>query len=294
MDGQRKMRYALWASCFIFLSATLLLPAQSIGFCIDSTLRYKHYNEVCFPTTHNSFNYLVGPKQYIYPNQRYDIKKQLDDGIRAFMIDIHDKDILVPLSKNEVYVFHAYAMLGKEKLSHILDIFYPFLQQHPNEVITLIFDCSVNDSRNVARVFESHPIYSLLYHHTQHAWPLIDTMIQQNQRCVVFTHCNGYSDWYLHQNEYCFENNYNNHSALDYKAEIIRGDTSKALFIMNHFLYSVFQRKKKNAKTNSYGELWNHIQICKAQTGHFPNFLTVDWYDSGDLFAVVKALNERF
>ena len=37
----------------------------------------------------------------------------------------------------------------------------------------------------------------------------------------------------------------------------------------------------------------NHITICKNTTGKYPNFLTVDWYDKGDLFRVVNEINRE-
>lgn len=266
--------------------------SQKTNFEIDSTIRFKNYTEVCFPTTHNSFNYLIGPKQFIYPNQRYDIPKQLEDGVRAFMIDIHDHDKYLPIDNKKVYVFHELAMLGKQSLTSVLNYFAEFLSTHPTEIITLIFDCDVSDSKKVATIFESNPLYPFLYHHKDSiGWQSLDQMINTNQRCVVFSHCNSYSDWYLHQNNYCFENDYSNHSSQDYKGKIIRGDISKPIFIMNHFIYNILYRKAVNAETNTYQNLKFHIQTCKEKTGKHPNFLTVDWYDKGDLFKMVNDIN---
>jgi hypothetical protein len=45
-------------------------------------------NEVAFPAAHNAMSAAELPGWY-QPNQRYDIRRQLDDGIRAFLIDSH-------------------------------------------------------------------------------------------------------------------------------------------------------------------------------------------------------------
>jgi hypothetical protein len=45
-------------------------------------------NEVVFPGTHNAMSAADLPAWYA-PNQRHDIRQQLDDGVRAFMIDTH-------------------------------------------------------------------------------------------------------------------------------------------------------------------------------------------------------------
>jgi hypothetical protein len=45
-------------------------------------------NEVAFPAAHNAMSAADLPGWY-QPNQRHDIRRQLDDGIRAFLIDSH-------------------------------------------------------------------------------------------------------------------------------------------------------------------------------------------------------------
>jgi hypothetical protein len=48
----------------------------------------RRLNEVVFPGTHNSFAASEEPGWY-FANQRYGISRQLDDGIRALLIDVH-------------------------------------------------------------------------------------------------------------------------------------------------------------------------------------------------------------
>ncbi len=48
----------------------------------------RRLNEVVFPGTHNSFAASDEPGWY-FANQRYGIARQLDDGIRAFLLDVH-------------------------------------------------------------------------------------------------------------------------------------------------------------------------------------------------------------
>jgi hypothetical protein len=45
-------------------------------------------NEVAFPAAHNAMS-AADLRGWYQPNQRYDIRRQLDDGIRAFLIDSH-------------------------------------------------------------------------------------------------------------------------------------------------------------------------------------------------------------
>ena len=52
------------------------------------TLCERRLDEVVFPGTHNSFAASEEPGWY-FANQRYGISRQLDDGIRALLIDVH-------------------------------------------------------------------------------------------------------------------------------------------------------------------------------------------------------------
>lgn len=272
--------------CFLFLhSSAITAQGYSQFTCADYADR--KFNEVCFPTTHNSFNYLVGPQTFIYPNQKYDIPRQLEDGIRGFMIDIHHIG-----GGSRVYVYHKYSILGYQTLASVLDYFNDFLSANPKEICTIIFDCDVSESSDVARVFDKHPVMKYVFHKDPSAsWPTLAEMQEKEQRLVVFSHCAAYSDWYLHQNDHCFENDYNNHRVADYQCRVIRGDISKPLFIMNHFQYGWLTRRIKNKRANQYQVLMDHAQKCSEALHHIPNFLTVDWYDKGDLFRVVRELN---
>jgi hypothetical protein len=51
-------------------------------------LCHKRIDQVTFPATHNSMSAAAEPGWFL-PNQRYGIVRQLDDGIRALLIDTH-------------------------------------------------------------------------------------------------------------------------------------------------------------------------------------------------------------
>jgi uncharacterized membrane protein HdeD (DUF308 family) len=54
----------------------------------SKTLCDRRLNEVVFPATHNSFSAAQRPG-WLFANQRYPISRQLEDGIRGFMLDVH-------------------------------------------------------------------------------------------------------------------------------------------------------------------------------------------------------------
>jgi hypothetical protein len=60
-------------------------PAACNGY---SSLCDKRIDEVTFPATHNSMSAAQEPG-WFFPNQRYGIRRQLNDGVRALLIDTH-------------------------------------------------------------------------------------------------------------------------------------------------------------------------------------------------------------
>ena len=63
--------------------------ALNPGACNGSrALCGRRLNEVVFPSTHNSFAAADEP-DWFFANQRHGIERQLRDGIRGFLIDIH-------------------------------------------------------------------------------------------------------------------------------------------------------------------------------------------------------------
>ena len=48
----------------------------------------RRLNEVLFPGTHNSMSAIAAPG-WVFTNQRYDVARQLDDGIRLLLLDTH-------------------------------------------------------------------------------------------------------------------------------------------------------------------------------------------------------------
>jgi hypothetical protein len=54
----------------------------------SAALCQRLLNQVTFPATHNSFSAAAEPG-WLFANQRYGISRQLDDGIRGLLIDVH-------------------------------------------------------------------------------------------------------------------------------------------------------------------------------------------------------------
>ena len=240
----------------------------------------KRYNEVAYLTTHNAFN----SKQdgYLFPNQKSNIAVQLNNGVRGLMIDVYDDN-------GTTVVYHAYKFLGSKPLSiYFNDIKY-FLDNNPNEIITIILESYTSSNAIENEIIK---VGLLKYLHTQEInslWPKLQTMIDSNKRLVILSDKNDANEdqsWYHYIWNFAVENKYG-----EINCEFNRGSPTNSLFIFNHFITSLTGNKNNAKNVNSFKFLRNHILNCKNLKNKFPNFITVDFCDIGESLDVVNKLN---
>ena len=278
---QRKLRN-------VGLLLGLLLGMQlGYGQCNgDPNLCNLRYDQVCYATTHNAFNY---QGDFLFPNQSFPVAQQLQDGVRGFMLDVY-------WLNNQATVYHGNNFLGNQPLLGILVDIKTFLDQNPTEIVTIIFECNITAAQ-MADVFTQANLLSDV--HAQplgQAWPTLGTMVSNNQRLVVLTDENDGQayPWYHYMWDYAVETHYTAHSRGDFSCNYNRGNAANSLFILNHFITN---------STFGYGMIDSALAIndssylhpraldCWSTTGKLPNFLTVDFHEQGDLIMVKDLLN---
>ena len=240
----------------------------------------KRYNEVAYLTTHNAFN--SKQDRFLFPNQKSNIAEQLNNGVRALMIDVYDDN-------GSTVVYHAYKFLGSQPLSVYLNDIKYFLDNNPNEILTIILETYTSSN---AIENEINKVGLLKYLHTQDVnslWPKLQTMIDSNKRLVILSDKNDGNEkqsWYHYMWNFAVENKYG-----EINCEFNRGSPENSLFIFNHFITSLTGNKDNANKVNSFKYLMNHITNCKDLKNKFPNFITVDFYEIGESIDVVSKLN---
>lgn len=280
------------ATKVLLLTLTLLFHfapsalAQCNG---DPALCSKRFDEVCYATTHNAFNYQGA---FLFPNQSFDITRQMQDGVRALMLDVY-------WYNNRPTVYHSSNFLGNQPLSNLLTGIKTFLDSNPDEVVSIIFECYITASQ-MNDVFTQSGLLSYVHAQPQgSAWPTLADMIATNRRLVVFTDAtDGQAyPWYHHVWDYAVETDYTAYSRSDFSCAYNRGDSTNSLFILNHFVtqpslgYGLIDSA---AAVNANPYFTSRAMGCWAATGKLPNFLTVDFYEQGDVMATRDALNAGF
>ena len=189
-------------------------------------LRDRRLDQVVFPASHNS---MAGAdiQGWLFPNQEKGIVGQLNDGIRAFLIDAHygvpvgDKiktlleneeqarqkyeavlgkegieaamrirDRLVGSEEGErdVYMCHGFCELGASALVPVLEQVREFLVMKPNEVLILIIQDEGVTPQDIEKSFLISGLMDFVYQGpAAPPWPTLRQMVASEQRVVVMT-----------------------------------------------------------------------------------------------------------
>ena len=250
----------------------------------------KQYNEVAYLTTHNAFN--SDEDGLSFSNQSYNIASQLNDGVRGLMIDVYSLPILgTPVA------YHSIIALGYIPLSDIFNDIKTFLDNNPNEIVTIILECYVT-ANDIEDEINQSGLSSYLYtHNNSIGWPKLQNMIDNDNRLVIFTDVDDASssqNWYHYVWDYAVETHYSVGTINDFTCDFNRGDPLNDLFIFNHFVTDAnlgYGLYNESNDVNANPFFITRAQNCQNQTNKFPNFVTVDYYELGDGLAVVDQLN---
>src|SRR6266545_4332032 len=257
--------------------------APSVGCNGGPALCDRRFDQVSYATTHNAMS--NGDEGWIAPNQRHGISRQLTEGVRALMLDVYDW-------QGQPTLCHGTCLLGSRPLSAGLQDIATFLGAHPAEVVTIIFEMYASPEA-VRQSFATAGLETML--HAQPAssvWPTLRVMIDSGKRVVVFTdHDGGSYPWYHDVWAYAWETQYAYKTAGDMTCAPNRGDPKNSLFILNHFLTNPVASELYAGEVNPNPFFIDRAHECQETSGRLPNFVTVDFYDIGDLLPVVRSLN---
>ncbi len=243
----------------------------------------RRFDQVAYATTHNAMSNQADG--WVAPNQTYGLRRQLDDGIRAMMIDSYEYE-------DDAYLCHGDCLFGSIKLVEALGILNDFLDAHPAEVLTLIFEDYLGFEKTAAAFTESGLAQRVYHHDAEIGWPTLRDMIAADRRVVVLSDTGADDDgWYLRLFDHCFETDWANKKPEDFSCDDNRGDPDNALFILNHFLTNPLASSTLAEQVNHNPFFQERAQSCRDRYSRILNFVTVDFYDIGDVLAVTDSLN---
>jgi hypothetical protein len=189
------------------------------------------------------------------------------------------------------FLCHAFCSLGKEPLVSGLLKIRRYLDLHPQEVVTIIFEAYISEADTAAAFAEAGLLPMLHAQPGAAPWPTLRELIDTETRLVVFTDERGDLPWHHYVWDYASETPFSFETPADLSCAPNRGNPSNPLFILNHFLTQVFGHPTLAEQINHDPLFIERALACQAARNRLPNFVTVDFYDIGDVFPVTAALN---
>ncbi|MFK4148811.1 phospholipase [Streptomyces sp. NPDC004065] len=275
-------------------------------------------DQTTFLTAHNAYangadGGFAPPFVNLAPNQTRGIERQLADGVRGFMLDIHQ-------TPDGAILCHNSCTLVSRPVALWVDLqrMVNFLKAHPDQFITVFLEDYVDPGVLRAELARVSGLSEVLYRPDrtgvrQNGWPRMADLIAANQRLLVLTDHSRSADeaagltrdsfGVMYQREWTVENYWSMGSGLgssdwscysrwygaDTNIPLTRTEPGfRPLFVMNHFrdVPIAGTAQTDNAKLADRAR-----RFCQPAARKKPNFLAVDRYELGDPAAAVDALN---
>lgn len=254
----------------------------------------KPYTHVSFATAHNAF--ASSSDGFVSANNRKSMEDALAHGIRALMLDLHFFDD----TNQEARLCHGPCELGSMTMSTAFTIIADFLEQNPNDVVTILWEMQggshVEHLKTLwaTAVRESRLLPFLYTHNTGATWPTLSEMIRDNTRLVQFSDSGPYHEtWDLSMWTYAVETPWSNDNKQDLDAvcTLNRGSASNPLLIVNHFFILGITTPILTSTINYNPYLVDRVQRCERELNKFPNFVVVDFWSYSDVIQAVECIN---
>jgi len=279
----------------------------------------RRYDDVVYAATHNSMS---SPDVVrVWPEQDGDIRAQLDAGVRALLIDTHhwtplvsrdqltDSDPFLPAQvagpafaelgplrngRDGTFLCHNQCALGAIPLLDALRTVREFLDENPDEVVTVIIQDAISPAET-AEAFGAAGLDPYLHEHEPGTrWATLGELIDRGERLVVFAENEGPPPGWYHQ---AFENMQETHFGFPqpeaFTCTANRGDPDASLFLLNHWV------TRRNAApdratalgVNGHDVIVERARACQRERDLTPNYIAVDFYNLGDVTGAVDTLN---
>ena len=194
-----------------------------------------------------------------------------------------------------LYLCHGFCELGATPLVEALQSIHEFLVLNPNEVLVFVIEDYVSP-QDLAASFEKSGLDGLVYRGPLGPpWPTLREMVDSRQRVLVFTESGRPGVAWIHSAYASMqETPYHFEKPADLSCAPNRGGTSGSLFLINNWIDTTPAPKPSNAAiVNAYDTLMARVRRCEAERGKRPTLIAVDFYRTGEIFRVARALNDE-
>lgn len=201
-----------------------------------------------------------------------------------------------PAGERRVYLCHGLCEIGALDLVTALRSMRDFLRSHPREVMIIVVQDEDVRPEDIVRAMAQSGLSERVYRGpVTGPWPTLGEMIERRQQVLLVAENRaGGAPWLHPAFEVFQETPYDVRTAASFSCEPWRGGTRGTLFQLNHWITRVpAPRPSDAAIVNAYDFLMARARTCMRERHKLPNLLAVDFYRTGDLFAVVDELNRE-
>ncbi len=198
-------------------------------------------------------------------------------------------------TRQDVYLCHNFCELGAVKLSHEVEVLRRFLEQNPSDVLIIVIQDEL-PAEKLEPVFERGGLDRYIATiDPRRPLPTLGAMIVSGRRLLIgLEHGelgpripNVFDDGLVQEVPY----HYRTAAELEAPGSCrpLRGRPGAPLFQFNNWITPASRRAAR--RVNSEEFLLARALRCADVRDRLPNLVAVDFYDAGDLFAVVEQLN---
>jgi hypothetical protein len=266
------------------------------------------YDSVAFPTAHAAMAYAFPP--FACPAQDLTVRSQLDRGVRALDLEVHTTTDLGDGAAT-LALCRGDCASGELPASVALSDVSAFLAVNPREIVTLLFEGGADAGQLEAALVAAGLDGVAWSPGDGGTWPTLQQMITAGTRVVVLADVTGSPPpWMLPLWTEVAETGRAFVSPASMTCDITRGSPSAPLLLLNELLVD-----GEGGSTGAGGEgglplgpgcddpalaqvvnaepfFKNRVAACQQQRGRKPTFVSVDFFEDGDLSGAIRALND--
>lgn len=296
--------------------AVAIVPPSTRPLACNGSARLcdRTYDQVTYLTSHNAMS--SSDRGFLAAGQDLDITGQLDNGVRALMLDLHywttpaeaeavlagldapTRAVLAPLVHNVqphpgVWLCHVLCQIGADPATEQLAAIGRWLSSHPDEVVTLILedDVSVSDmqatvtSAGLDRLLATPPAPGK-------SWPTLRQMIDDGHRLAIFTQTARPATGPIRNfYQYAAETPFAAGRVSALSCAPGRGAPSAPLFLVNNWVTSTLPSRSAAHAVNDQAFLLDRVHRCQRDRGLRATFVAVDFTQVGRPLQAVDQLN---
>jgi hypothetical protein len=253
----------------------------------DERLCDRTLDAVVLPGAHNAMSSVDAPN-WMFPQQERGVAGQLEDGVRALLIDVHagvpvsgqvktefsgDPALVAKVERavgaegiaaaqrirarldgppdgpRALYLCHGFCELGAQPFVPWLRSVREFLVANPGEIVVMVIEDYV-PPEEMAAAFTESGLSDLVYRGAPRPpWPTLRQLAESRQRVVVFLESGKPGvSWMSPAFQSIQETPFTFHKPDDFSCIANRGGTGGSLFQINHWIETTPMPKPTNAQ----------------------------------------------